>query len=156
MDYWGPDCRGYTVKPFRTSTIREQRSIWKEEVWSILLLSRYLVLMWRNRANHSIQICASRESEVVPQKVRQTGRQLCTDRLGKCDSLSVGQERFLFVTFSRLVLMPILSLFNGYLGLFTWELIGRDVKLITDLYLLPTWIMNGDVPLLPHTPLWRV
>jgi hypothetical protein len=150
MDYCGLDCRGYTVTLFRTSTIREQRSIWKEEVWSSQLLSRYSC--GETEYNHSIQISASREKEVAPQKVKQTGRQLRTDRLGKCDSFTVGQENFLFVTFSWLVLMPTQSLFSGYLGLFTWELIGRGVKLITYLYLLPTRIMNGAIPLLPHTP----
>jgi len=80
MDYWGPDCPGYTVTPSRTSTIRQQRSIWKEEFWSIQLLSRYSC--GQTEQNHSIQISASRESEAVPQKVKQTGRQLRTDRLG--------------------------------------------------------------------------
>jgi len=72
MDYWGPDCRGCTVTPFRTSTIREQRSIWKEEVWSIQLVSRYS--SGETEQNHSIQISASRESEVAPQKVKWRGR----------------------------------------------------------------------------------
>ena len=154
MDYWGPDCPGYTVKPFRTSTIREQKSIWKEEFWSIQLLSRYS--RGETEQNHGIQISASRESEVAPQKVKQTGRQLRTDCLGKFDSFTAGQESFLFVTLSGLVLMPTQSLFSGYWQLFTWESIGRGVKLITHLYLLPTWIMNGAIHLLPHTPLWRV
>ena len=117
MDYWGPDCQGCTVTPFRTSTISEQRGIWKEEIWSILLLSRYSC--GETEQNHSIQIFASRESEIAPQEVKQTGRQLRTDRLGKCDSCTVGRESFLFAAFSRLVLMPAHSLFSGYLGLFT-------------------------------------
>jgi hypothetical protein len=154
MNYWGRDCRGCTVTPFRTSTIREQRGIWKEEVWCIQLLSR--CSCGETEQNQSIQISASRESEMAPQEVKETRRQLRTDLLGKRDSFTVGQESFLFVTFSRLVLMATQSLFCGYLGLFTWESIGRSVKLITYLCLLPTWIMNGAIPLLHYTPFWRV
>jgi hypothetical protein len=44
---------------------------------------------------------------------------------------------------------------NGYRGLFPRGKIGRSVKLITHLQLVPRSRKCGSIQLLPHTPSWR-